>query len=182
MRVISGAVRGKKLKALEGLDTRPTSDMVKEALFNIIQFDVPGASVLDLFGGSGQLGIEALSRGASKAMFVDSSKVACDVIRDNISQTGFLENAKVVNLDSIDFLKSSKGGFDIALLDPPYNKGILQSVLPLIDRLMNTGAVIICEHESGLKLPEKVERMVLAKTYRYGRISLSRYIIGEETE
>ncbi|MFA5658520.1 MAG: 16S rRNA (guanine(966)-N(2))-methyltransferase RsmD [Oscillospiraceae bacterium] len=180
MRVISGVVRGKKLKALEGLDTRPTSDRVKEAIFSIIQFDLPEASVLDLFGGSGQLGIEALSRGAKKVTFVDSSKAACDIITENLKLTGFLDMAKVVNISSDDFLKSTKGGFDIVFLDPPYKKAIIESTLPLLGRSMNIGGIIICEHEAGLELPEKAGQLSLVKKYKYGRISLTRYIVGEE--
>lgn len=96
MRVITGSCRGKKLKTLESLDTRPTTDMVKEAVFSIIQFDVPASSVLDLFAGSGQMGIEALSRGASHCVFVDSNPEAVAIVKDNVDSCGFNKESRVL--------------------------------------------------------------------------------------
>ena len=117
MRVITGNARGKKLKTLESLEIRPTSDMVKEAIFSIIQFDLPEASVLDLFAGSGQLGIEALSRGAKHCVFVDKNRAAYNVVNENIENCGFKKNSRVLLMDSLDYLKTAKKGLDIALLD-----------------------------------------------------------------
>ena len=104
MRVITGEARGRKLKTLEGLDVRPTTDRVKEGLFNIIQFDLPCARFLDLFGGSGQIGIEALSRGAEYAVFVDESRAAQQVMKENLQTTGMFQKSKVVSMEAKAFL------------------------------------------------------------------------------
>ena len=123
MRVITGSARGRKLKTLEGVDVRPTTDRVKEAVFSIVQFDVQGAAVLDLFAGSGQMGIEALSRGAKLAVFVDSSKRSLEVVRDNLKTTGLAPSSRVVTMDYKSFLAGTRDQFDIAFLDPPYHQG-----------------------------------------------------------
>jgi len=120
MRVITGSCRGKKLKTLESLDTRPTTDMVKEAVFSIIQFDVPASSVLDLFAGSGQMGIEALSRGASHCVFVDSNPEAVAIVKDNVDSCGFNKESRVLCMDSLEYFKVAKAGLDIVFIDPPY--------------------------------------------------------------
>ena len=104
MRVITGKARGVQLKTPDGMQTRPTADRVKEALFSIINFDIPGAKVLDLFGGTGQLGIEALSRGAASAVFVDAREESCKLIRENLKRTKLEENARIVRADYLDFL------------------------------------------------------------------------------
>lgn len=176
MRVITGSARGKKLKTLEGNDVRPTSDKVKEAIFSIIQFDVPGASVLDLFAGSGQLGIEALSRGASHCVFVDKSASSIAVVKENVNSTGFMKSSRILNMDSIDYLKTAKSGLDIALLDPPYRMGLLEKALPLLCPKMNDGGIVVCEHETGLLLPDEVEEFKLMKIYKYGNISVTTYM------
>lgn len=182
MRVITGSARGKKLQTLEGLETRPTSEMVKESIFSIIQFDVPGASVLDLFAGSGQLGIEALSRGAAHCVFVEENIKAVDIIKKNIEHTGFTASSRVVRMDSLDYLKCAKKGLDIALLDPPYNKGILFKALPALEPLMSDSGIVVCEHETRLELPERVGRLVRSKSYRYGKIELTVYRMPEVGE
>ena len=105
MRVITGTARGIQLKTPEGLQTRPTSDRVKEAMFSIIQFDIPGARVLDLFGGTGQLGIEALSRGAKSAVFVDAGDKACRLIQENLKRTRLDQQGRVVRSDYLDYLR-----------------------------------------------------------------------------
>jgi len=176
MRIITGTARGRKLRTLEGNDVRPTTDKVKEAMFSAVQFQIPGATVLDLFGGSGQLGLEALSRGAEKAVFVDKSKASVNVITENIESTEFTDRSRVVFMDSVDFLKSDRGMYDLAFLDPPYGKGILEQVLPLLESHMNEGGRIICEHEQRLELPEKIGSLVLKKKYKYGKIEISQYI------
>lgn len=180
MRVITGTARGKKLKTLEGQDIRPTSDMVKEAIFSIIQFEVPAASVLDLFSGSGQLGIEALSRGAAHCVFVDKSKSSINVTRQNIESCGFSDRSRILNLDSLEYLKTGKKGIDIALLDPPYRMGLIEEALSSLTRILNPGAVVVCEHESELTLDDNIAGLKLSKRYRYGKIALSVYRYGEE--
>jgi len=175
MRVITGSARGRKLLALEGMDTRPTSDMVKEALFSIVQFEVEGAVFLDLFAGTGQIGIEALSRGAHSVCFVDSSREAQRVILKNIETTGFKAKSKVSAADSLTFIKSCSERFDIAFLDPPYNKGIIPEILPFVAEKMAPGGIIICETEKTEQLPDEAGCFAKLKEYRYGKIKLTSY-------
>lgn len=182
MRVITGTARGKKLKTLESFDIRPTSDMVKEAIFSIIQFDVPGSSVLDLFAGSGQLGIEALSRGAEHCVFIDKNRAAYDVINDNLDNCGLKKSARVLLMDSLEYLKVAKNGLDIALLDPPYRMGLIEKALPLLENKMNDGAIIVCEHEKELALDDNYGRMKLYKRYKYGKIAVTVYKIPMRDE
>lgn len=182
MRVITGTARGMKLKTLEGLAVRPTTDQVKESVFNIVQFEVPGARVLDLFAGSGQLGIEALSRGASSATFIDSSRESVAVVNENLEHTKLAKCAIVKNEDALNFLNFTKDTFDIAFLDPPYRKDIITSVLPILSEKMSDGGVIICETAREEELPANAGRFVLYKEYRYGKIKLTVYRNGEEND
>lgn len=170
MRVITGFAKGRKLRTLSGEDVRPTTDRVKEALFSIIQFEIEGRRVLDLFAGSGQLGIEALSRGAASAVFVDSSRDSIEVVRENLNTTQLAQSAQVIQMDSLAFLAGQCGPFDIALLDPPYGAGLVQRALP-----MAPGGVMICEAPAKEDLPEQAEDFCLLRRYSYGRISLALY-------
>ncbi len=180
MRVITGSARGKKLKTLDSYDVRPTSDRVKEAIFSIIHFDLEGSVILDLFSGSGQLGIEALSRGARHATFVDSSKNSADVTKENLTNTGFLASSRVVQMESIEFLRATNTTFDVALLDPPYNKGILHKVLPVLEKKMNPNGIVVCEHEKGAQLAESYGSLYQSRQYNYGKIYLTLFKIRED--
>ena len=182
MRVITGSRRGKKLKTLDSFDTRPTTDMVKEAVFSAVQFDVPGSQVLDLFAGSGQMGIEALSRDASHCVFVDNNPAAVQVIKENISDCKFTAESRVLNMDSLDYLKVAKGQFDLVLLDPPYGKGIIEKVLNSLDAHLSERAIVVCEHEKELELGEEYGRLKLHKRYKYGKIAVSLFKIPTEEE
>lgn len=175
MRVITGSVKGRKLKTLEGLDVRPTTERVKESLFSMVQFDLPGAVVLDLFAGSGQLGIEALSRGAKLCIFVDSSKQAHEVQKENLRAVGLMNSARVVLNSFKPFLSESKDLFDIVLLDPPYGHNIIPDALELLQNKLSKNGAIICE--TGLKeqLPEETEFLELVKVKKYGKIKLWMY-------
>ena len=176
MRVITGSARGRVLKTVEGMDVvRPTSAMVKESVFNIIQFEVPCARVLDLFCGSGQMGIEALSRGAAHCVFVDASPVSQQCTKDNLKHTGLFEKSRVAAMDAIAFLRATKDTFDIAFLDPPYQQGLLQAALPLLTPKMSDGGIIICEHPREEVLEESYGDFYKVKDYRYGRIMLTTY-------
>ncbi|MCR5627800.1 MAG: 16S rRNA (guanine(966)-N(2))-methyltransferase RsmD [Lachnospiraceae bacterium] len=149
MRVIAGSARRLQLKAPEGLDTRPTQDIIKETLFNCIQTDVPGASFLDLFAGSGAIGIEALSRGASSAVFVENNKKAVAVINENLEHTHLAENARVCTGDALVYLHQLDGQtkFDIIYVDPPYKLGIEKEVIKYIfsSQLLNEDGMVILE-------------------------------------
>lgn len=175
MRVITGEARGRRLKTLEGLSVRPTIERVKEAIFSIVQFDVAGSSFLDLFAGSGQMGIEALSRGAKLAVFVDENKNAQDVIRENLKMTQLTANSRVVAMDAASFLRGTKDKFDIAFLDPPYNKGIINEILPLITDSMSETGIIICEYELGEQIIDEVNDFYKSKDYKYGKTMVSVY-------
>lgn len=175
MRIITGSRRGKKLKTLEGNAVRPTPDHVKESLFNILQFDVEGRVFLDLFAGSGQIGLEALSRGAERAVFVDSAKASCAVVQDNIRTTELAAQARVVNSDYASFLLRNTERFDIAFLDPPYRTGTLEKALLAVTPHMNRGGIVICEHPTDEPLPDQAGEFVRTKEYRYGKILLTAY-------
>ena len=175
MRVITGSARGRKLISPQGKDVRPTSDMVKESIFIILQNDVTGARVLDLFAGSGQLGIEALSRGAAYCVFIDSAKSSLEIIRKNLEITSLESNSKVAMMEAKTFLSTNKDKFDIVLLDPPYNQGIVEDLLPLIEAQMSPLGVIVCETDSKETLPDSTGEFTRKKEYRYGRIKLTTY-------
>lgn len=173
MRVITGSAKGRRLKELEGLETRPTTDRVKEGMFNILQFDIEGRRVLDLFAGTGQLGIECLSRGAASAVFVDRRVHAVQLIRKNLALTGLQDRAQVVEGDSLAYLKSVRTPFDLIFLDPPYQTGLLEeavSQIALLDVLAPHG-IIIAEHPAGQALSAPPYR--IHRTYRYGKIGLT---------
>ena len=180
MRVITGTARGRKLVAPEGLATRPTSDMTKEAMFSIVQFEVQGAEVLDLFAGSGQLGIEALSRGARRATFVDSSREAQAAILQNLRKTALSAGARVLQTEAQSFLRTSRDRFDLAFLDPPYRQGILEEVLPLVAQRMREGGVILCETERTETLPDAAGAFTRKKEYFYGKAKVTTYRLPEE--
>lgn len=175
MRVITGSAKGRRLKTLPCLDVRPTIEGVKEAIFSIVQFEVEDAVVLDMFAGSGQLGIEALSRGAKKVYFVDNSADSIKIIRDNLKHTGLEANANVSNMANNAFLRSTKEKFDIAILDPPYNHKLIQKTMPQLVEKMSDCGIIICEHERETDLPERFGDFAVSKIYRHGRATLTAY-------
>lgn len=177
MRVISGTARGRRLKELPGMDTRPTTDKVKEALFNIIQFEIEGRRVLDLFGGTGQLGIEALSRGAAHCTFVDSSRQAAAVIRDNLKTVGFSDLSAVQQGDALAFLAGCRQRFDVILLDPPYQTDLLENCIQNITRfdILSEHGIMICESAAEKQMPEPDAPYEKGREYRYGKIKLTVY-------
>lgn len=175
MRIITGKARGRTLKTLDGLDVRPTTDRVKEAVFSIIQFDIPGCMFLDLFSGSGQMGIEALSRNAKFAVFVDENPKAQNVIKENLKAVGFIKDSRVVSMSAKGFISGTKDVFDIAFLDPPYNQGILQEILPLAAERMSENGIIICEYQKGETLPGDLDGFEFRKDYKYGKTMITVY-------
>ncbi len=174
MRVITGTARGKRLKTLQGTDVRPTTDKTKEALFSIIQFDLEGTRVLDLFSGSGQLGIEAISRGAFHCVFVDIDKEAIKIINENLNNTAFCLQSTVINTDALSYLSNCEYKFDIVFIDPPYNSSLAASSLKLIDRVLNKGAIVVCETSNNAVLPDTIGENAV-KRYKYGKTILSVY-------
>lgn len=177
MRVITGTARGRRLLELEGTETRPTTDRVKEGIFNIIQFDIEGRKVLDLFAGTGQLGIEALSRGAASAVFVEQRRDAAALVRENLKLTKLGENARVVQGEALSFLAAAGEKFDLIFVDPPYASGLWEEVLGAISRfdiLANHG-IIVCESPLEREMPAVEPPCRLHRTYRYGKIKITTY-------
>lgn len=176
MRVITGSAKGRTLKTLEGESVRPTTDRVKEAVFSIIQFELEGRRVLDLFAGSGQLGIEALSRGAAQATFIDSDKDAVATVKDNLSKTKLTVYAQVIRTDALAFLQSTHGVYDIAFLDPPYSTGLLEKALDAVGSHIAEGGAVICELPFNDELPESTAAgLALHKRYKHGKVSVALY-------
>ncbi|AIE59536.1 methyltransferase [Bacillus methanolicus MGA3] len=185
MRVISGACKGRILKAVPGSSTRPTTDKVKEAIFNMIGPYFDGGLGLDLFAGSGGLGIEALSRGLSKVIFVDKDKKAIQIIHENIKTCGLMEQSEVYLNSAERALKAIiKRGlvFDFIFLDPPYKKQQIPKILETIDKenLLSESGAIVCEHSADVHLPEKAGNFIRKKYEQYGIIAVSIYIYGSE--
>lgn len=175
MRIITGSARGKRLVTPQGTDVvRPTPERVKEGLFSAIQFDIEGRRVLDLFAGSGQLGLEALSRGAESAVFVDTSEVSLAAVKQNIESTG-LSGARAVRSDYASFAASCREKFDIAFLDPPYSAGLFEKAIAACAPIMSDYGVIICEHPENAVLSEEIAGFSAARTYRYGKVCITLY-------
>ncbi len=174
MRVITGSAGGRQLKTPAGDDVRPTADHVKEALFNTLQFDIEGRRVLDLFAGTGQLGIEALSRGAREAVFTDQSHSSLALIRENLRRCGM--QASVLRTDALSYLSRGEK-FDIIFVDPPYDAGLYEPVLERINAVdnLNEGGIIICETRAGVVLPDLRPPYFLLRRRRYGSVALTYY-------
>ncbi len=177
MRVISGKAKGVVLKAPQGLNTRPTADRVKEALFSIIQFELPASRVLDLFAGSGQLGIEALSREAKSAVFIDEREDACKLVRENLKRTKLENCGKVFRLDYMSYLRRCTEKFDIIFLDPPYAEEFLENSLKAITEIdiLQTGGIIVTERPAGKELSLDFLGYTRSKDYKYGNTVLAMY-------
>lgn len=175
MRVITGTARGRRLKEPVGLETRPTADRVKEGIFSSIQFEIEGRRVLDLFGGTGQMGIEALSRGAAHCTFVDLRKEAVGIMRENLTLTGLADRATVVQGDYLAFLTRCREPFDVIFLDPPYGSGFLEKALETIIAIdiVSENGIIVCESAQETVLPELPAPYAVGREYRYGKIKLT---------
>ena len=183
MRVITGTARGRRLKELEGYETRPTTDRVKEGIFNIIQFDIEGRKVLDLYAGTGQLGIEALSRGAAGAVFVDQRRDAASLIRDNLKLTGLEDRARVV-CDAAAFLSSAGEKFGLIFIDPPYAANLWENTIKAISQfdILSNHGIIVCESPADQDMPPVAPPYFLRRTYRYGRVKITTYFREEAAQ
>ena len=174
MRIITGSAKGKRLLTLEGDATRPTSDRIKEAMFSSIQFDIEGRRVLDLFAGCGQLGLEALSRGAESVMFVDASAEAMDIVKKNIAATGFQNRCRTLISDYRNYLRKAGGKtkpFDLVFLDPPYAmQACTDAMIRLVrEDLLAPGAIVVAECGEEIPAPEKAGNFEVLKSTRYGK-------------
>ena len=177
MRIVAGNARGRKLKELPGMDTRPTTDKVKESMFNIVQFDIEGRRVLDLFAGTGQLGCEALSRGAAYVTFVDQSKEAVKVVKENAALIADPDNFEVLQRDAIGYVESKPGKFGLIFLDPPYRTGLMEKALKAISAIdiVAEHGIIVCESGLDEVLPVLDPPYEMGREYRYGKIKLTLY-------
>lgn len=178
MRVISGEKKGLRLKAVPGKGTRPTTDKVREALFNIIGPYFEGGRVLDLFAGSGALSIEALSRGLNDAVLIENDQTALKTIRENLAHAQLQKKASVYRTDAkgaLQKLSKNTERFDIIFLDPPYNLNLLPEFLELIDQnqLLSDNGLIVCEHETGLVLPDEAVTFEQIRSQKYGNTSVT---------
>jgi len=174
MRVITGKARGRKLATPANNDIRPTTDNVKESIFNIIQFDIEGRRVLDLFAGTGQLGIECLSRGAESAVFIDQSRESVKLVKENLKTCGL--EGTVLQMDAVSFLKGC-GKFDLIFIDPPYDSPLYEKVLETVNLvdILSDGGIIICEASRDRQLPELQEPYRKVREYVYGKVKLCKY-------
>ncbi|MCR5088434.1 MAG: 16S rRNA (guanine(966)-N(2))-methyltransferase RsmD [Oscillospiraceae bacterium] len=174
MRVITGSAGGRKLKSPKGEAVRPTTDHVKQAMFNILQFDLEGRKVLDLFAGTGQLGIEALSRGAREAVFTDRSRESVRLVKENLKSCGL--SGRVLESDAVSFLSRGER-FDIIFIDPPYDAGLYEAVLKQINQVdnLNDGGIIICEARAGTLFPELQPPYRRLREKRYGTVEICLY-------
>ncbi len=177
MRVITGSARGCRLLELEGQETRPTTDRVKEGVFSALQFDIEGRRVLDLFAGTGQMGIECLSRGAASAVFVDQRRDACELVKKNLALTKLQDRARVIHGDARDFAARTGERFGLVFLDPPYASGLLEDLLERITApgfdILEPYGIIVAEHPAEKTLPALPPPYRLRRTYRYGKIAVS---------
>ena len=177
MRVITGTARGTVLKTPAGMQTRPTAERVKEALFSALHYDLPGLHVLDLFAGTGQLGIEALSRGAAHCVFVDARPDAAALVQENLRRAKLESAARVVRSDAFAFLAACREKFDLILLDPPYAGQILENALTRISEIdiLEEHGIIIAESPADKALPGRFGPLAACKTRRYGQILLTEF-------
>jgi 16S rRNA (guanine966-N2)-methyltransferase len=173
MRIISGTSKGKKLRPLRGQGIRPTSDRVKESIFNILGEEVDGKHVLDLFAGTGNLGIEALSRGATRSVFVEKEKLAIDLIKKNLSHCGFDDRVHIMTGEverAIRLLHRKGEVFDLIFMDPPYRRGLVQKTLGILQAqpLHHEDSIIVIEHDRREPLSESMEEWVLLRKRPFG--------------
>lgn len=184
MRVITGTARGRRLGELKGQETRPTTGKVKEGIFSALQFDIEGRRVLDLFAGTGQMGIEALSRGAKSCVFVDRRKDAAQLVRDNLAVCGFTESAQVVCGDAMGYLGTLRAPFDLIFLDPPYADDTLKRAIAHIARydLLAPDGILVAECPEDKALPALDAPYRVSRTYRYGKIKVTVYRRDAEGE
>ena len=185
MRIISGRARGVRLKTPdEELPVRPTGDRVKEAMFSAIQFDIKG-NVLDLFAGTGQLGLEALSRGAEFCVFCDKEPSSCAIVRENIKRTKSEDRSKLLNIDYKRYLKhDADRKFNVVFIDPPYASGLSDKALTYLSdgELLEKDAVVVLECDSADRKPEEIGKLILRKRYTFSGVSFLVYIVRDEDE
>lgn len=173
LKIITGTAKGKILKTLEGEATRPTSERIKEAVFSSIQFDIESRRVLDIFAGCGQLGLEALSRGAESCMFIDSSREAMDVVKANVKATGFEKQCKYLVSDARNYIRKASGReiFDLVFIDPPYALECSSDIMKRLCEggMLADGAIVVCESGTETVNPDAFPHFEVTKSRQYGK-------------
>ena len=173
LKIITGSAKGKTLKTLEGEATRPTSERIKEAVFSSIQFDVEGRRVLDIFAGCGQMGLEALSRGAESCMFVDSSREAMDIVKANVNHTGFNSSCRYLVSDAKNYIRKASGreSYDLVFIDPPYALECSADIMKKLafGGMLRDGAIVVCESGTEIIVPEEFPEFEVIKSKQYGK-------------
>ncbi|KAB3535220.1 16S rRNA (guanine(966)-N(2))-methyltransferase RsmD [Alkaliphilus pronyensis] len=185
MRIIAGMAKGHTLKPPKGIDIRPTSDRVKESIFNILQYNINDSIIIDLYAGTGNLGIEALSRGAQKCYFVDQDSNSIEIIKENLKKTKLSEGAEIIKSDSkaaINGFKTKNIMADLIFMDPPYDKGLIIPTLEAIgfNNVLNKEGIIIIEHDKNDSPPEAVSNLVKFRSKSFGNTCVSFYQLREE--
>ena len=184
MRVISGKARGLKLNTPKNDDVRPTTDRVKESLFNMINSYIMDSEILDLFAGTGSLGIECLSRGANQCIFVDNSKESINIVKSNIKKARVENESIVLNLDfksAINSLSLKNKQFDVIFMDPPYYKNMFSDALLSVDEneLLKEDGIIVVEHDTVDKFPDNMGRLYKSREKKYGNTTITFYKLEE---
>ncbi len=173
LKIITGTAKGKILKTLEGEATRPTSERIKEAVFSSIQFDIESRRVLDLFAGSGQMGLEALSRGALSCMFIDSSREAMEVVKANVLSTGFTKQSKYLVSDAKNYIRKASGRevYDLVFIDPPYSLECSAEIMRklITGGMLADGAIVVSESGTEVIDPEQFPEFEVTKSRQYGK-------------
>lgn len=186
LRIISGNLKGRKISSLPGLSTRPTSEKVREAIFNIIGHDIKETSFLELYAGTGAISIEAMSRGANRAVLIENSQTATEIIRKNIEHCGIADKAKLIKWDieqNLNCIKDMDNKFDMVFIDPPYEKNLVKKTLKHLSLCgsIETDAYIIIQHskDEPIDLKGLEEFFSLEKDRRYGKniVSILRYMV-----
>ena len=176
MRVITGTARGVPLATLPGEEVvRPTSQRVKEAMFRAIQFEIAGQAALDAFAGSGQLGIEALSRGAESCLFLERDGGALKMIAKNLERCKMTDRARLLPADALQYLRRTADTFGLIFLDPPYGSDLLGQAIPIAAERLSPGGLLVCEAGAKESLPERCGSTALRKEYRHGRTKICVY-------
>jgi 16S rRNA (guanine966-N2)-methyltransferase len=184
MRVIAGTQKGRRLLSANGLDVRPTSGRVKEALFSIIGSRIEGARFLDLFAGTGAIAIEALSRGAARVICIDSNPAALRYLRENLTRCNLLSKVEIQACRSEEFLGGTSAcPFDIVFADPPYDEAGSRELLPSLSRsvMIDDDTIVILEHPTRRSIPSQIGRLMRSRQYCYGDTSLTKFqVLSEE--
>jgi 16S rRNA (guanine(966)-N(2))-methyltransferase RsmD len=183
LKIIAGEYRGRILKTPEGKQVRPSSGLLRGVMFNVLGHFVAGKNVLDIYAGSGALGIEALSRGAAVVTMVEADRSTAGLIRQNLEMLKVQDKARVVIQDALDFVSSSGGKYDIVLADPPYQANVSSQILDMVSKhgLLAPGGIMVIQHHRAEKIDAEVQGLTLWKSKKHGKSSVEFYTVNDES-